>query len=82
MARTPGPWRRPYPNSGEIRATNGLYLVAEFSVHPTQSDARLIIAAPELFTALEAMVAFHDGVGDEYPELVSARALLDRLRDA
>lgn len=54
---TPGPWRYDYEPGycGEIIASNG-ELVAVFTEEPSEDDARLISAAPDLLEALEAYV--------------------------
>lgn len=50
---TPGPWRYDYAPGycGELLAANGTTL-AEFVTEPSEANARLIAAAPDLLEAL------------------------------
>jgi hypothetical protein len=50
---TPAPWRYEYADGycGEIIAANGKF-VCTFTDEPSESDARLLAAAPELLEAL------------------------------
>lgn len=62
---TPGPWRYDYAPGycGELLAPNGTTL-AEFVTEPSEADARLIAAAPELLEALNAMLT-HMGMDED-----------------
>lgn len=67
---TPGPWRvgMAGPNLCPTVGTEcGLMtaMVAHGNNHPTEANARLIAAAPELYEALEALMAF-DGARGTY----------------
>lgn len=53
---TPGPWRYDYAPGycGELLAANGT-TIAEFVTEPSEGNARLIAAAPELLEALKQL---------------------------
>ena len=98
---TPGPWITFVPNVGdpqekdergnlywEIRpeslAFDSTYL--DVTGWMSESNARLIAAAPELFEALKKLVGYHDGmVGDYHIEnhaLPEARAAIAKATGA
>lgn len=58
MAHTPGPWayRTEDGYCGEIVASNGTFLCA-FADDPSEANARLIAAAPDLLDALSVLLA-------------------------
>ena len=53
---TPGPWRYDYApgDCGELLAANGT-TIAEFVIEPSEGNARLIAAAPELLEEAKRM---------------------------
>ena len=55
---TPGPWRYEYEPGycGELLAEASGTTLAEFVTEPSEANARLIAAAPELLEALKLMV--------------------------
>jgi hypothetical protein len=60
MSHTPGPWRWSClvnePLNTALLSDGAADLVFESSISPSDSDARLIAAAPELLEALEGLV--------------------------
>jgi len=75
---TPGPWRYDYAPGycGELLAANGTTL-AEFVTEPSEANARLIAAAPDLLEALETWLEQYSS--EEYedcPEVVQTRAAI------
>lgn len=82
---TPGPWKATGKEVGtDYEATHGM--VASIIGMPnrweTEANARLIAAAPDLYAAVEALLALHadDGTRDDVPEWKAARAALAKAR--
>jgi hypothetical protein len=76
---TPGPWRYDYAPGfcGELLAANGTTL-AEFVSEPSEANARLIAAAPELLEALQGLLR---GIANG-PDEANAAMLVAKARDA
>ena len=72
---TPGPWRV-NPGANEVRGADWNVIVADVGI---DADAHLIAAAPDLLTALEAMVR-SDSWADADVKMVNARAAIAKAK--
>lgn len=87
---TPGPWRywtQRRPESEDtctFRNLDGAEILRAVTVTLTESDARLIAAAPELLAALEELVNAYIGdvTATRAPEVIAARAAIAKATGA
>lgn len=82
---TPGPWKigAPPPNGEQtIGAQQGLMVAVATtgSGVPTEANARLIAAAPDLLEALIDAVCALECCGKDYPAAEKARAAIAKAR--
>ena len=84
---TPGPWEIDdrlkddphYPKGGyEIRAADGTAITGWGSVTQSKDNANLIVAAPDMYKALEA--AYDDAANDCVPDPILLKSVLDKVR--
>lgn len=82
---TPGPWKvitTPYATGERYQIVHGrrrpiaVTIAGERPHHKVMADAKLIAAAPELFTALEDAIEFMESVDPDSFTLRDARAAL------
>jgi hypothetical protein len=81
--RKAGPWRIRHTRGGRgenfniIRSADYSYVVEGVKGRPTEADACLIAAAPEMLQALTHLLAIYQD--EDVPEVAEARALLASL---
>jgi hypothetical protein len=82
MSHTPGPWFVVAPDNHPFQIVRPLTQISETiaQVYESEADARLIAAAPDLLTALEALIADSAPDREGSPAHIAARAALAKAQ--